>query len=252
MDRWITLMLERTIPTRSASMRRLTQPLTQALVLAALAPAGLLLAQSAPAHHYPPLSEYLMARDAEVGLARTAAPPSITGRATIKVLTSSGYQVMQKGDNGFVCVVMRGWSAPTFTPAPFRDLVYDARVRAPICFNPVAARTVLPLQELRTRLGMAGKGPDQIAEGVQAAYATGELPKMEGVGFAYMLSADQYLAPAIGAWHPHLMVYTPYYDNAMLGGNEFAGPFPFVSDDAGTPFAVTVIPVDHGLGISAR
>jgi hypothetical protein len=252
MDRWITLVLERTIPTRSFSMRRFIHPLTRALVLAALAPAGRLLAQSAPSHHYPPLSEYLMARDAEIGLARTAAPASVTGRATIKVLTTSGYQVAQKGENGFVCVVMRGWSAPTFTPAPFRDLVYDTRVRAPICFNPVAARTVLPLQELRARLGMAGKGPDQITEGVQAAYATGELPKMEGVAFAYMLSADQYLAPGVGAWHPHLMVYTPYYDNAMLGGNEFAGSLPFVSDDAGTPFAVTVIPVDHRLAISAR
>jgi hypothetical protein len=229
-------------------MRRLIQ----ALILAALNPAGLLLAQSAPARHYPPLREYLMPRDAEVGLARTAAPPNITGRATIKVLTASGYQVAQEGDNGFVCVVMRGWSAPTFTPARFRDLVYDARVHAPICFNPVAARTVLPLQELRARLGMEGKGPDQIAEGVQAAYAKGELPRMEGVGFAYMLSADQYLAPGIGAWHPHIMVYTPYYVNAMLGGNELAGPLPFVSDDAGTPFAVTVIPVDHELAISAR
>jgi hypothetical protein len=245
-------MLERTIPTRSVSMRRIIQPLTHALILAALTPAGPLLAQSAPAHHYPPLSEYLMPRDAEVGLARTAAPPNVADRATIKVLTASGYQVAKEGDNGFVCVVMRGWSAPTYTPAPFRDLVYDARVRAPICFNPVAARTVLPLQELRARLGMAGKEPDQIAEGVQAAYATGELPKMEGIGFAYMLSADQFLGPAVGPWHPHLMVYTPYYVNAMLGGNDFAGSLPFVSDDAGTPFAVTVIPVDHGLAISAR
>jgi hypothetical protein len=229
-------------------MRRLIQ----ALILAALTPAGPLLAQFAPARHYPPLREYLMPRDAEVGLARTAAPPNITGRATIKVLTASGYQVAQEGDNGFVCVVMRGWSAPTFTPAPFRDLVYDPRVHAPICFKTVAARTVLPLQELRARLGMEGKGPDQIAEGVQAAYAKGDLPRMEGVGFAYMWSADQYLAPAIGAWHPHIMVYTPYYVNSMLGGNEFGGPLPFVSDDAGTPFAVTVIPVDHGLAISAR
>jgi hypothetical protein len=64
----------------------------------------------------------------------------------------------------------------TFTPAPFRDLVYYAKLRAPICFNPVASRTVLPLQELRARLGMQGKTPDQIAEGVQAAYAKGELP----------------------------------------------------------------------------
>ncbi len=48
------------------------------------------------------------------------------------------------------------------------------------------------------------------------------------------------------------MVYTPYYVNSMLGGNEFASGLPFVSDDAGTPFAVTVIPVDPKLAIRAR
>lgn len=173
-------------------MRRLTQY----LALAALN-TGPLLAQSPPHHEYPPLRDYLMSRDAEIALARSAAPRSISGRATIKVLTQSGYQVVREGDNGFVCMVMRGWSAPTLTPAPFRDLVYDAKVHAPICFNPVASRTVLPYQELRARLGMEGKGPDQIAEGVQAAYAKGELPRMEGVAFAYMWSADQHLAPAI-------------------------------------------------------
>jgi hypothetical protein len=228
------------------------QRLTQCLILAALTQAGVLPAQSAPPHRYPPLREYLMSRDAEIALARSAAPMTITDRATIKVLTDSGYRVDRAGDNGFVCLVLRGWSAPTFTPAPFRDLIYDARVRAPICFNPPAARTVLPLQELRARLAMAGKGPEQIAQGVQTAYAKGELPRMEGVGFAYMWSADQYLAPGIGAFHPHIMVYTPYYVNSMLGGNEFGSPLPFVSDDAGTPFAVTVIPVDHRLAIKAR
>ncbi len=207
-------------------------------------------ASSPPA--YPPLREYLMTKEAELALARSAAPANITGRATIKLLTESGYKVAREGDNGFVCLVMRGWSAPTFTPAPFRDLVYDPKVRAPICFNPVAARTVLPYQELRAKLAMEGKTPDQIAARVQSAYAKGELPRMEGVAFAYMWSADQYLAPGIGAWHPHIMVYTPYYTNAMLGGNDFAGATPFVSDDAGTPFAVTVIPVDHGLAMRAR
>ena len=38
----------------------------------------------------------------------------------------------------------------------------------------------------------------------------------------------------------------------MLGGNEFASPLPFVTDDAGTPFAVVVIPVDDKLAIKAR
>ncbi len=59
--------------------------------------------------------------------------------------------------------------------------MYDAALRAPTCYNPVAASTVLPYQELRTRLGMAGRNPDQIAEGVQGAYARGELLKTEEV-----------------------------------------------------------------------
>src|SRR5258707_8379793 len=201
---------------------------------------------------YPPLSEYMMARDAEIALAKSAAPDNISGHATIKVLTASGFQAVHNGDNGFVCMVMRGWSAPTYTPAQFRDLVYDAKVRAPICFNPEASRTVLPYYELRSKLGMEGKTPDQIAEGVQAAYAKGELPKRDSVSFAYMWSADQYLASGVGHWHPHMMVFSPYYENSMLGGNPFGAPLPLVTDAAGTPFAVVVIPVDDRLAIKAQ
>src|SRR5215468_11776289 len=199
-----------------------------------------------------PLSEYLMPRDAEIALAKSAAPANISGHATIKVLTASGFEVVQQGNNGFVCMVMRGWSAPTYTPAQFRNLVYDATVRAPICFDPTASRTVLPYYELRSKLGMEGKTPDQIAEGLQAAYVTGKLPKRESVSFAYMWSADQSLGPGIGAWHPHMMIFAPYYENSMLGGNEFGHALPQVSDDAGTPFTVVVIPVDHSLAIKAQ
>ena len=201
---------------------------------------------------YPPLSEYMMARDAEIALAKSAAPDSISGHATIEVLTASSFQVVHDGDNGFVCMVMRGWMAPTYTPAQFRDLVYEAKLRAPICFNPEASRTVLPYYELRSKLGMEGKTPDQIVEGVQAAYAKGELPKRDGVSFAYMWSADQNLGTGIGHWHPHVMVFAPYHDNSMLGNNEFGSPLPQLSDDAGTPFAVVVIPVDDKLAINAR
>jgi len=91
---------------------------------------------------YPPLGEYMMTPEAEVALARSAAPEDISGHATIKILTVSGYKVAARGDNGFMCMVMRGWAAPTFTPAQLRDLVYYAKLRAPICFNPVASRTV--------------------------------------------------------------------------------------------------------------
>ena len=200
---------------------------------------------------YPPLSEYMMTPEAEVALARRGAPANISDRATIKVLTASGYQVAHDGDNGFVCLVMRGSSAPTYTPAQIRDLVYDAQLRGPICFNPEASRAVMPYYELRNKLAMEGKTPDQITEGIQAAYAKGVLPKRDGVSFAYMWSADQNLG-AFGHWHPHMMVFCPYYENSMVGGNPFGAPLPIVTDDAGTPFAVVVIPVDERLAIKAE
>jgi hypothetical protein len=195
---------------------------------------------------YSALSDYMMDSDAEIGLAKSAAPDNISGHATIKVLTTAGYKVAVEGNNGFVCVVLRGWGAPTFTPAGNRQLIYETKVRAPICFDPVASRTVLPYQELRTKLGMEGEDPVAIANRVSTAYSTGELPKMEGVSFAYMWSADSNLGPGVGAWHPHMMVYSPYYTNAMLGNNECGGAAPCVGDDAGTPFAVVVIPM-HGI-----
>jgi hypothetical protein len=201
---------------------------------------------------YPQLSEYMMSQDAEVALAKSAAPQNISDRATIKVLTTTGYQVVHQGDNGFVCMVMRGFTgAPTFTPVQFRGLVYDSKTRAPICFNPQAAKTVIPYYELRTKLGLEGKSPDQITEGVQAAYANGDIPKRDGVSFAYMWSADQILGPA-GHWHPHMMVYLPYYENSMLGDNDPGSHLPTVGDDAGTPFAVGIIPVDDKLFVKVR
>jgi hypothetical protein len=209
---------------------------------------------SAQNRAYPPLSEFMMPEHAEIALARSAGPDNVSARATIKILTASGFKVAVGGDNGFVCMVLRGWAAPTYNPERFRDYVYVSDLRAPICFDPVAARTMLPYYELRHKLGMEGKGPDEIARGVEAAYAKGELPKMDTASIAYMFSADMYLGPHLGheLIYPHLMLFLPYYDNAMLGGNERRSGALFLSDDSGTPFAVTVVPVDKSLAVKAK
>src|SRR2546426_11206208 len=81
-------------------------------------------------HKYPPIGEYLMAADAETALAKSAAP-NVSDRAPIKLLTPSGYQVAHEGTSGFVCMVMRGFAAQTYTPPQLRDLVYDSALRAP-------------------------------------------------------------------------------------------------------------------------
>jgi len=219
-----------------------------------LALLGALIALGGTALHaqqstYPPIDRYLMPRDAELALARSAAPPNISDHATIKVLTRSGFTIAHQGDNGAVCMVMRGFSAPTYTPAQFRDLVYDATVRAPICFTAPAAKVAMPYYELRTTLALEGKNPEQIAGALKTAYANGTLPHRDGMTMAYMWSAHQHLASGIGAWHPHVMLFAPNYDNAMVGGNAFGSPMPQLTDDAGTPFSVVVIPVDDALAI---
>ncbi|HEY6185360.1 MAG TPA: hypothetical protein VIW67_24190, partial [Terriglobales bacterium] len=62
------------------------------------------------------LDHYLMDRDAEIALARTAAPASISGDATILVLGEHGYQTAVNGTNGFVCAVEHGWTGPIDHP----------------------------------------------------------------------------------------------------------------------------------------
>jgi hypothetical protein len=50
-----------------------------------------------------------------------------------------------------------------------------------------------------------------------------------------------------------MMVFAPYYENSMLAGDvEFGSPLPQLSDDAGTPFAVVVIPVDDKLAVKVQ
>ena len=56
-----------------------------------------------------PPEQYLMDRDAEIALARSAAPEFISSDATVVVLGRQGYETAVHGKNGFVCAVERAW-----------------------------------------------------------------------------------------------------------------------------------------------
>jgi hypothetical protein len=62
------------------------------------------------------IDQYLMEKNAEIQLARSAAPDSISRDATILVLGRQGYETAVEGKNGFVCMVPRlcakVWSCP--------------------------------------------------------------------------------------------------------------------------------------------
>ena len=60
-----------------------------------------------------PIEQYLMDRTAEIALARSAAPESISDDAEILVLGRHGFETAVKGKNGFVCIVERSWTDST-------------------------------------------------------------------------------------------------------------------------------------------
>src|SRR2546428_11276823 len=76
---------------------------------------------------------------AEVALARTAAPRHVSDSATVLVLTRNGFVEAARGTNGFTCLVLRSFAGNIGDPD-----FWNPRVRAPHCFNPPAARTMLP------------------------------------------------------------------------------------------------------------
>lgn len=54
-----------------------------------------------------PLEQYLIQdRKAEIALAQSAAPESISRDAEVLVLGRHGYETAVKGKNGFVCIVV--------------------------------------------------------------------------------------------------------------------------------------------------
>ena len=150
-------------------------------------------------------------RAAEVALARTAAPPEISANATVLVLTRTGYIEAAHGSNGFTCAVMRSFSA-----APNDPGFWNPRISAPHCFNPPAARTVLPALLAQITWALAGATPAELDAKINAAYASKKF-LMPAVGaMTYMLSPKQHLADETDPhWMPHLMFY---YDRSGHGG----------------------------------
>ena len=99
-----------------------------------------------------PIEQYLMDRDAEIALAKSAAPDAISRDASVIVLTRHGYVTAVEGKNGWVCEVARSWMAMFDHPE-----FWNPKVRAAGCLNPPAARSVLPDTYKRTELLLAGR-----------------------------------------------------------------------------------------------
>jgi hypothetical protein len=176
-------------------------------------------AQSDPYPKMAPLDQYLMEKNAEIQLARSAAPDSISRNATILILGRQGYETAVEGKNGFVCLVGRGWTGMFDWPE-----FWSPKVRAADCLNPQAARSIVPIVSLRARMVMAGGSKAEIVSAVKAAFEKKQLPGLESGAMDYMMSKSSYLTDHEGHNLPHLMFYTALNDGRDWGSGAEGSP----------------------------
>jgi len=192
----------------------------------------------APYPNMAPVDQYLIAdRDAEIALARSAAPESISRDAEVMVLGRHGYEIAVKGTNGFVCLVERGWTAPIDDPN-----FWNPKLRGPLCLNAAAARTYLPFTIKKTEWVLAGQSKTQMFDNNKAALDKKELPMQEPGAMCYMLSKNQYLGDSGRHWHPHLMFFVPRTDAAAWGADVPGSPI-LSGDDPQDSLMIFMVPV---------
>lgn len=146
-----------------------------------------------------PVEAYIGTSEAdEIALARSAAPPAISKDAEVLAFDVNGYHRAVVGTNGWTCLVERSWNDDYGNPE-----FWNPRIRVPICFNPPATRTILPVYLERTTWVLAKRSLPAIV-----AIATSHpVPDPEIGSLAMMLSKDGYVADAVGTPGPHLMVF---------------------------------------------
>ncbi|MBK7594799.1 MAG: hypothetical protein IPJ11_06050 [Gemmatimonadetes bacterium] len=166
------------------------------------------------------IGAYQMEERAEIQLARSAAPTSISSNATILVLGPQGYRTAVEGTNGFVCMVARSWMAAFDWPE-----FYNPKVRAADCMNRQAARTILPIVLLRSRLAMAGRPKAEILAAIKAAVTNGEVPALQSGAMSYMMSRTAYLTDEGTHNMPHVMFFTAGVEAEDWGAAGADSPF---------------------------
>lgn len=186
-----------------------------------------------------PLEQYMPASQAaEITLARTAAPASVSDKAEILVLGAHGYETAVKGTNGFVCYVGRSWENDFSHPE-----FWEPDNRAPECVNAVAARWYLPIYRQRTEWVLSGVSKDEMIARTKAAMAAKQITAPPAGAMCFMLSKQGWLGHGAGGpWHPHVMFWGPPGPDTDWGANLPGSPVAAAPSDL-MPFTIYFVPV---------
>jgi hypothetical protein len=122
---------------------------------------------------------------------------------------------------------------------PFDDAnFWNPKLRGAICFNPPAARSVLPITFKRTELALAGLTKAQMISRLKEVVTRKELPVLEAGSMSYMMAKGSYLGD-VGHWHPHLMFYSVRSDGTEWGADAEHSPVLLNPQFQGAPEPLT-------------
>jgi hypothetical protein len=121
---------------------------------------------------------------------------------------------------------------------------WNPQLRAPTCFNPVAARSVLPIYLQRTAWVLEGLSRSEMIKRTNAAIAAKKISAPLHGAMSYMMSKEQMLCGpdgSCGPWYPHVMFYYPSSGVPDWAADLKGGPI--ISSVATTRPATTVLMV---------
>jgi hypothetical protein len=177
--------------------------------------------------------DFSLPREERIKLAESAAPPEISGKATVYLLERTGYVKVREGTNGFSCIVDR----------------QNPLNLEPSCFDAEGSATTLLVRLYVEEQRAKGKSEGEINADVEEGYKTGKFLAPRKPGIVYMMSDQGYiLIPGANRLYhlpPHLMFYAPYATEKDIGTPPASPGMPRVIR-AGQPDAyIIVIPVIH-------
>jgi len=130
--------------------------------------------------------------------------------------------------------------------APFDNPEFwNPKMRAPVCYNPPASRSILAYTLRRTGLALSGHSREQLLEEMRGLFARQELPPPEPGAMSYMMSRDQNLGDGTGHWHSHLMFHVPKAAAATWGANLPGSPVLLDERPVPEPETIFMVPVTH-------
>jgi hypothetical protein len=182
-----------------------------------------------------PAYDFSLSREEKIKLAEGAAPPEISGKATVYILERTGYLKVREGTNGFSCFVDR--------QTPLNS--------EPTCFDAEGSATTLPTRIFAEELRAQGKTEEQISGAMEAGYKSGKFMAPRKPGIVYMMSPSVYIYIAeknvVVHVPPHLMFYAPYATDKDIGEPAPAANMPHLIR-AGQPDAYIIVVPGQGSG----